>query len=147
MGGKGLENSCTQGWGQIFLQCHFELLQASDLPGLNRTMARRHPSSDLSICMSFILDTSSVKTLHVGDKGGQMIRDRYRQQGWGLQSIWDRPWECPQFLSVGRGSFEGEPSCTLLFYVCIGSIHGPEHQIHSRSHYAQHVPSVLCLDY
>lgn len=26
-------------------------------------MARRHPSSDLSICISFILDTNSVRTL------------------------------------------------------------------------------------
>lgn len=50
-------------------------------------------------------------------------------------------------LSAGRGSFEGQPSHTLLFYMCISSIHGPEHQIHSRSHFAQHVPSVLCLDY
>lgn len=33
------------------------------LPGLNRTMARRHPSSVLSICMSLIFDTSSVSTL------------------------------------------------------------------------------------
>lgn len=44
--------------------CHLRLPRASDSPGLNKTMARRHPSSDLSICMSFILDTSSVKTLH-----------------------------------------------------------------------------------
>lgn len=32
-------------------------------------MARRHPSSDLSICMSFILDTNSVRTLFTGSKG------------------------------------------------------------------------------
>lgn len=51
--------------------CYLGLSPASDLPGLNRTMARRHPSSDLSICMSFILDTSSVKTLCVGDMGEQ----------------------------------------------------------------------------
>lgn len=50
--------------------------QPHGLPGLNRTMARRQPSSDLSICMSFILDTSSVKTLHLGDTGGQIIRKR-----------------------------------------------------------------------
>ena len=36
-------------------------------PGLNRTMARRQPSSVLSICMSFILDTSSVRTLSETD--------------------------------------------------------------------------------
>lgn len=126
--------------------CHLGLPQALDLPGLNRTMARRHPSSDLSICMSFILDTSSVKTLHVGDMGGQMIRHRYRQQGWGLESIWDMHWERPQFFSAGRGSFEGPPHHTLLFYTCISSIRGSEHQIHSRSHFAQHMPSVLCSD-
>lgn len=33
------------------------------LPGLNSTMARRQPSSVLSICMSLILDTNSVSTL------------------------------------------------------------------------------------
>lgn len=33
------------------------------VPGLKRTMARRQPSSVLSICMSRILDTSSVSTL------------------------------------------------------------------------------------
>lgn len=37
-------------------------------PGLNSTMARRQPSSDLSICMSFILETSSVRTLRTGNK-------------------------------------------------------------------------------
>lgn len=34
-------------------------------PGLKRTMALKHPSSVLSICMSLILDTSSVRTLRV----------------------------------------------------------------------------------
>lgn len=34
-------------------------------PGLKRTMALKHPSSVLSICMSLILDTSSVRTLKV----------------------------------------------------------------------------------
>lgn len=33
------------------------------LPGLNRMIARRQPSSVLSILMSRILDTSSVSTL------------------------------------------------------------------------------------
>ena len=33
------------------------------IPGLKSTMARRQPSSVLSICMSRILDTSSVNTL------------------------------------------------------------------------------------
>lgn len=36
----------------------------SSAPGLKRTMALRQPSSVLSICMSFIFDTSSVNTLH-----------------------------------------------------------------------------------
>lgn len=40
-------------------------------PGLNSTMARRQPSSDLSICMSFILETSSVRTLRTGNKTGE----------------------------------------------------------------------------
>lgn len=34
------------------------------VPGLKSTMARRQPSSVLSMCMSLILDTSSVSTLH-----------------------------------------------------------------------------------
>lgn len=34
-------------------------------PGLKRTMALRQPSSVLSICMSFILDTSSERTLQI----------------------------------------------------------------------------------
>lgn len=32
-------------------------------PGLKRTMARKQPNSVLSICISFILDTNSVRTL------------------------------------------------------------------------------------
>lgn len=38
------------------------------VPGLKRMMARRHPSSVLSICMSLILLTSSVKTLQTGEE-------------------------------------------------------------------------------
>ncbi|PKU45615.1 hypothetical protein llap_4100 [Limosa lapponica baueri] len=79
--------------------------------------------------------------------GGQTIRVRYGEQGSGLKSIWDRHWEYPQFLTAGRGSFKGQPHHTLLFYMCISSIHGPECQIHSPSHFAQQMPSVLCLDY
>lgn len=37
--------------------------RAQAVPGLKRTMARRQPSSVLSMCMSLILDTSSVSTL------------------------------------------------------------------------------------
>lgn len=48
-----------------------------------------------------------------------------------------------QFLSAGRGSFEGQPCHTLLVYACISSIQGPEHQTRSRSHFAQHTASVL----
>lgn len=44
-------------------------------PGLNSTMARRQPSSDLSICMSFILETSSVRTLFAGDSDGRENRE------------------------------------------------------------------------
>lgn len=57
------------------------------VPGLKRTMARRQPSSDLSICMSFILDTSSVKTLHLGDTGGQIIRERVRTARLGAEEF------------------------------------------------------------
>lgn len=121
-------------------------LQLPSLPGLNRTMARRHPSSDLSICMSFILDTSSVKTLHVGGMGGQMSRDRYRQQGWGLKSIRDRHWEYPQLLAAARGSCEGQPCHALLIHVRISSNQGPEHQVRPRSRFAQLRASEHCLD-
>lgn len=38
------------------------------VPGLKRMMARRQPSSVLSICMSLILLTSSVKTLQRGEE-------------------------------------------------------------------------------
>ena len=41
------------------------------VPGLKRTMARRQPSSVLSICMSRILDTSSVSTLCAWGEGGR----------------------------------------------------------------------------
>lgn len=45
------------------------------VPGLNRTMARRQPSSVLSICMSRILDTSSVSTLQ--EKAGAKVHVRH----------------------------------------------------------------------
>lgn len=45
------------------------------IPGLNRTMARRQPSSVLSICMSRILDTSSVSTLQ--EKAGAKVHVRH----------------------------------------------------------------------
>lgn len=38
------------------------------VPGLKSTMARRQPSSVLSMCMSRILDTSSVRTLQGGGR-------------------------------------------------------------------------------
>lgn len=72
-------------------------------------------------------------------RGGAWVSRRSQtgtgQQGWGLKSIWDRHWEYPQFLSAGRGGFEGQPHHTLLFYTSISSIHGPEHQICSHSHF------------
>lgn len=37
--------------------------EGAQSPGLKRTIARRHPNSVLSICMSRIFDTSSVNTL------------------------------------------------------------------------------------
>lgn len=45
----------------INLNLDFSIAQA---PGLKRTMARRQPSSVLSICISLILLTSSVRTLN-----------------------------------------------------------------------------------
>lgn len=45
------------------------------IPGLKRTMARRQPSSVLSICMSRILDTSSVSTLK--EKAGARVHIRH----------------------------------------------------------------------
>jgi len=43
-------------------------LSPEDVPGLKRMMARRQPSSVLSICMSLILLTSSVSTLRRGGR-------------------------------------------------------------------------------
>lgn len=48
------------------------------IPGLKSTMARRHPSSDLSICMSFILETSSVRTLFTGSKGREGEKNEFQ---------------------------------------------------------------------
>lgn len=95
--------------------CPPGLSPASDSPGLNRTMARRQPSSDLSICMSFILDTSSVKTLHGGDMGEHTIRDvfplkKHLGQALGTLSI---------LLCRKRGIFEAQPCPRPLFYICI----------------------------
>lgn len=62
---KDLSHLSTQS-GQMLLCCMVTQVTgvfAGDPPGLKRTMARRQPSSVLSICMSFILDTSSVRTL------------------------------------------------------------------------------------
>lgn len=62
---KDLSHLSTQS-GQMLLRyivTQVTGVLAGDPPGLKRTMARRQPSSVLSICMSFILDTSSVRTL------------------------------------------------------------------------------------
>lgn len=59
------------GWTAVF---------GDDPPGLKRTMARRQPSSVLSICMSFILDTSSVRTLR-GVKAVLGTKTRKRSHG------------------------------------------------------------------
>lgn len=53
-------------------------------PGLKRTMARRQPSSVLSICISLILLTSSVRTLNddrLGRLKGQIIHNMARAKG------------------------------------------------------------------
>lgn len=53
-------------------------------PGLKRTMARRQPSSVLSICISLILLTSSVRTLEddrLGRLKGQIIHNMARARG------------------------------------------------------------------
>lgn len=53
-------------------------------PGLNRTMARRQPSSVLSICISLILLTSSVRTLNkkitFAKKKVEHVRERDNMQ-------------------------------------------------------------------
>lgn len=52
--------------------CHMiSNLPPSCVPGLKRMMARRQPSSVLSICMSLILLTSSVKTLRRDERRGE----------------------------------------------------------------------------
>ena len=54
-----------------------------DWPGLKRTIARRQPSSVLSICISFILETNSVRTLQkikIGSTsaGGNLFNFRFK---------------------------------------------------------------------
>lgn len=65
----------SRGWGRLCTRpgpvligsqrhsCPLLVWPLGGVPGLKRTMARRQPSSVLSICMSRILDTSSVNTL------------------------------------------------------------------------------------
>lgn len=86
------------------------------LPGLKRTIARRHPNSVLSICMSRIFDTSSVRTLQgpshkkrswpsfypngpfcgpsqTPRRAGHGLIPHYKGHGWipGMRGEWARP--------------------------------------------------------
>lgn len=120
--------------------CPPGLSPASDSPGLNRTMARRQPSSDLSICMSFILDTSSVKTLHGGDMGEHTIRDVFP-----LKNIWDRHWGHSQFFSAGReASLRRSHAPDRCSTSASSNIQGPEHEICSCSLSVQHAALTIC---
>ena len=60
--------------GQSMAQSSWEDSHALGQVG-GRTMARRQPSSVLSICMSRILDTSSVSTLQ--EKAGAKVHIRH----------------------------------------------------------------------
>lgn len=57
---KWAQDACIWFLCQTYKSLYFSMAQA---PGLKRTMARRQPSSVLSICISLILLTSSVRTL------------------------------------------------------------------------------------
>lgn len=58
------------------------------LPGLNRMIARRQPSSVLSILMSRILDTSSVSTL---ERDLQVTQRSQLSQPWTRTSLLPHP--------------------------------------------------------
>lgn len=79
VGLKDLWHLTTQS-GQMLLGHVVTLMGVfdGDPPGLKRTMARRQPSSVLSISMSFILDTSSVRTLH--DRKAANMETKRRSQ-------------------------------------------------------------------
>lgn len=74
MGALALKQSMRQcSWDDSSALDHMGHRRA--VPGLKRTMARRQPSSVLSICMSRILDTSSVSTLK--EKAGAKVHIRH----------------------------------------------------------------------
>lgn len=66
------ENICIKFTSYFIKNSNLSYLDISSMlqcqaPGLKRTMARRQPSSVLSICISLILLTSSVRTLNNGN--------------------------------------------------------------------------------